>query len=542
MAQNLSVKKLFISLFVVVAVLMVALVVAEIQLARSNNALNEAYANRYQSYLLADELRQSSDDLTRLGRAYVMTGDKRYEDAYMDILAIRSGKKERPEDYQRIYWDFYTVDGRAPRPDTNNKVALLELMKAGGFTKEELSKLDEANQNSNALVNTEVLAMNAVKGLVPDGKGNFVAGQADLEAAKKMMHDADYHANKAKIMRPIDDFFVLLDQRTSQAVLNAEQSSAAMMRLIYIMLGLILAILCIALAFSYRLLLNQLGGEPASAAELVREVAEGSLTAQINLKPNDQTSLLFHLRQMIERLRNTIGDVQSTADALASAAEEVSASAQSLSDTASQQAANVEETSASVEQIASTVAQNSDNAKLTDSMATQSNKDTQETSSAVREMVGAMEAIAGKIGLIDDIAYQTNLLALNAAIEAGRAGEHGRGFAVVAAEVRKLAERSQIAAREIGEVAQKSVGLASTTVTLLDQMVPSIGKTAGLVQEISAASQEQTLGLEQINHSIGELSKTSQTTASASEELNATAEQMTAQAQHLQERIQFFRL
>ncbi len=542
MVQNLSVKKLFISLFLVVTVLMVALVAAEIQLAHSNDKLNEAYKIRYQSYLLADELRQSSDDLTRLARSYVMTGDGKYEKYYMDILDIRSGKKARPESYQRIYWDFYAAEGKAPRPDSTTTADLLELMKQAGFTKAELDKLAEANRNSNELVTTEVIAMNAVKGLVDDGKGNFVPGKADLEQAKHMMHDNKYHANKAKIMHPIDDFFVLLDERTSQAVVVAEQRSTWMMGLIYAMLGIILLILCLALAFSYRFLLRQLGGEPANAAQLVKEVAEGNLSAQIAVHHKDHNSLLFHLRQMIERLRGTIGDVQQTADALASAAEEVSASAQSLSDTASQQAANVEETSSSVEQISATVAQNSDNAKITDSMARQSNKDAVETSKAVREMVSAMEQIAGKIGLIDDIAYQTNLLALNAAIEAGRAGEHGRGFAVVAAEVRKLAERSQIAAREIGTVAQKSVGIASTTGTLLDQMVPSIGKTADLVQEISAASQEQNSGLDQINQSIAELAKTSQITASASEELTATAEQMSSQAMHLQERIQFFRL
>lgn len=542
MAQNLSVKKLFICLFVVVAVLMIALVAAELQLARSNDSLNAAYATRYQSYLLADELRQSSDDLTRLARTYVMSGEEKYEQYYMAILDIRSGKKARPEEYQRIYWDFYAADERAPRTDSDTTNALLELMKEAGFTKAELEKLAEANRNSNELVATEVIAMNAVKGLVDDGKGNFVPGQADLEQAKKMMHDENYHANKAKIMRPIDDFFVLLDERTSHAVHEAEQRSSWMMRVIYIMLASILLILCFALAYSYRLLYRQLGGEPANAAQLVKEVAEGSLTAQIELDSKDNSSLLFHLRQMIERLRSTIGDVQSTANALASAAEEVSASAQSLSDTASQQAANVEETSTSVEQISATVAQNSDNAKVTDGMARQSNKDAIETSKAVREMVSAMEQIAGKIGLIDDIAYQTNLLALNAAIEAGRAGEHGRGFAVVAAEVRKLAERSQVAAREIGTVAEKSVGIASTTGALLDQMVPSIGKTADLVQEISAASQEQTSGLDHINRSIAELAKTSQVTASASEELTATSEQMSSQAMHLQERIQFFKL
>lgn len=542
MPRDISVKTLFISLFVVVTALMLMLVFAMIQLANSEKALNLAQINRYQSYLLADELRQSSDDLTRLARTYVLSGDAKYEKYYMDILAIRAGKQARPESYERVYWDFYAADNRPPRPESTQTIALLDLMKQAGFTTEELDKLDEANRNSNELVATEVLAMNAVKGLVPDGSGNYVPGKADLEQARKIMHDADYHANKAQIMRPIDEFFVLLDQRTSTAVSKAESQSHWMMTVIYSMLGIILGVLCIALAFSYRILIRQLGGEPTDAARLVKEVANGSLNTSITLKHKDRSSLLFHLHGMLTRLRETIGDVQHTAHALASAAEEVSASAQSLSDTASQQAANVEETSTSVDQISSTVAQNSDNAKITDEMARQSRKDAQETSQAVRNMVVAMEQIAGKIGLIDDIAYQTNLLALNAAIEAGRAGEHGRGFAVVAAEVRKLAERSQIAAREIGGVAQQSVMTASSAGALLEQMVPSISKTADLVQEISAASEEQTTGLDQINRSINEVAKSSQITASASEELNATAEQLTTQAMQLQERIQFFKL
>ncbi len=542
MGKGLSVKKLFFILIAVVAVLMAALLVAQLHLAKTNKQLTMAQANRYQSYLLADELRQSSDDLTRLARTYVMTGDAKYEKYYMDILDVRSGKKARPEEYQRIYWDFYTVDGKPPRPDSKQSIDLLALMKANGFTKEELDKLAEANRNSNDLVKTEVIAMNAVKGLVDDGTGRFVPGKADIESAKRMMHDDAYHANKAKIMRPIDDFFVLLDQRTSRAVADAEAQSQRMLGFVYSMLASILLILCLALMFGYKLLLRQLGGEPADAAELVKEVAEGNLAVEISLNPKDDSSLLYHFQQMILRLRTTIGNVSGTANALAAASEEVTTSAQSLSNTASNQAANVEQTSSAVEEISATVSHNSDNAKLTDTMARKSNQDAKETSIAVRDMVTALQEIASKVVLIDEIAYQTNLLALNAAIEAGRAGEHGRGFAVVAAEVRKLAERSQVAAHEIGDVANGSVGLASKTGMLLDQMVPSIAKTADLVQEISAASQEQTIGLEQINRSISELAHASQTTAAASEELTATANQMGDQAMQLQEMIQFFRL
>ncbi|MCY1500133.1 Methyl-accepting chemotaxis protein IV [compost metagenome] len=188
------------------------------------------------------------------------------------------------------------------------------------------------------------------------------------------------------------------------------------------------------------------------------------------------------------------------------------------------------------------MAQNSENAKVTDSMARQSSRDAEEGGAAVREMVNAMRQIAGKIGIIDDIAYQTNLLALNAAIEAARAGDHGKGFAVVAAEVRKLAERSQVAAQEIGAVAGDSVTLAERAGQLLDQMVPSIRKTADLVQEIASASREQNTGLEQINMAVTQLAQTTQVNASASEELSSTSEEMSGQAVQLQEMIQFFQL
>jgi len=540
--EKISIKALFLGLLAMVAVLIAGIWLALLQLDRSTAALNEAYHSRYASYLLADELRQSSDDLTRLGRTYVMTGDVRYEQQYLDILDIRNGKKPRPEGYERIYWDFVAADGRPPRPDSREQVALIDLMKRAGFTEAELAKLAEAGANSDALVQTETIAMNAVKGLVPDGRGGFVRGEADMDAAREMVHDETYHREKAKIMRPIDDFFVMLDERTSGAVAAAESSTATMQALVYGLLVVILLLMVLALLFSYRVLLRQLGGEPVYAAGLVQAVAEGDLTVQVKLDGKDRGSLLYSLQQMVQKLYGTISDVRLTADSLASASEQVAASSQALSQSASEQAASVEETSASVEQISATVAQNSENAKVTDGMASQSSKDAVEGGTAVREMVNAMRQIAGKIGIIDDIAYQTNLLALNAAIEAARAGDHGKGFAVVAAEVRKLAERSQVAAREISTVAEGSVTLAERAGQLLEQMVPSIRKTADLVQEISAASREQNTGLEQINLAVGQLAQITQVNASASEELSSTSEEMSGQAVQLQEMIQFFRL
>ncbi|BCO29387.1 methyl-accepting chemotaxis protein III [Rhodoferax lithotrophicus] len=233
-------------------------------------------------------------------------------------------------------------------------------------------------------------------------------------------------------------------------------------------------------------------------------------------------------------------EIRGAADALTGAANQVSATAQSLSQAASEQAASVEETTAQIDVMSASITQNSDNAKVTDGMATKTTKEAVDGGSAVSQTVTAMKQIAAKIGIVDDIAYQTNLLALNAAIEAARAGEHGKGFAVVAAEVRKLAERSQEAAKEIGELAGNSVTTAERAGKLLDEIVPSIQKTSELVQEIAAASSEQSDSVSQIGGAMGQLSKATQQNASASEELAATSEELSGQAEQLQQSIAFF--
>ncbi|GAB4212659.1 MAG: methyl-accepting chemotaxis protein [Rhodoferax sp.] len=291
-----------------------------------------------------------------------------------------------------------------------------------------------------------------------------------------------------------------------------------------------------------RSVLKQLGGEPDYARAMVARIAEGDLTTKIETHPKDSSSLLFTMKQMAERLTQVVTDVNGGAQALASASEEVSATAQSLSQAASEQAAGVEETSASIEQMTSSIAQNTENAKITDGMASKAAKDAADGGEAVQATVSAMKQIAQKIGIIDDIAAQTNLLALNAAIEAARAGEHGKGFAVVAAEVRKLAERSQVAAQEISEVATSSVQLAERAGKLLDEIVPNIRKTSDLVQEITAASTEQTSGVGQINSAVSQLNQTTQQNASSAEELAATSEEMSSQAEQLQQTMGFFKL
>jgi methyl-accepting chemotaxis protein len=293
--------------------------------------------------------------------------------------------------------------------------------------------------------------------------------------------------------------------------------------------------------------LNQLaetiGASVDDVVRVMKALSDGDLTQTIDKRYEGSFGeMKEYANNTVLKLSVVIGEVNGAAQSLTSAAEQVSATSQSISQAASEQAAGVEQTSSSMEQMTASIAQNTENAKITDSMATKASTEAAEGGEAVKATVTAMKQIAQKIGIIDDIAYQTNLLALNAAIEAARAGEHGKGFAVVAAEVRKLAERSQVAAQEISTVATGSVQLAEQAGALLAEIVPSIKKTSDLVQEISAASREQSSGVGQINSALSQLSQTTQQNASASEELAATAGEMSSQSEQLQETMRFFKI
>ena len=343
----------------------------------------------------------------------------------------------------------------------------------------------------------------------------------------------------AKWQAAVDENIVLQEQNTKDDYAAATADYAAANRLM-----LTLAAVAIGLGALIAWVLTRSITRPVNEAlNVANRLSEGDLTVRIDNPSKDETGqMLQAMQNMITKLSQVVTDVNGGAQSLASASEEVSATAQSLSQAASEQAAGVEETSASIEQMTSSIAQNTENAKITDGMASKAANDAVSGGEAVNATVEAMIQIAKKIGIIDDIAAQTNLLALNAAIEAARAGEHGKGFAVVAAEVRKLAERSQVAAQEIGEVASNSVGLAEKAGKLLAEIVPNIRKTSDLVQEITAASTEQSSGVGQINAAVGQLSQTTQQNASSSEELAATSEEMSGQAEQLQQTMSFFKL
>lgn len=274
-------------------------------------------------------------------------------------------------------------------------------------------------------------------------------------------------------------------------------------------------------------------------AELSDAIAKGDLSVEVKVR-SEEDRLGKALQKMVEVLNRVISNVQQASVQVASGSQGINDSSISMTEGASEQAAAAEEASSSIEEMAANIRQNADNAIETEKIALQAANDAQASGDAVGETVSAMRNIAEKIMIIEEISRQTNLLALNAAIEAARAGEHGKGFAVVAAEVRKLAERSQVAAGEINELSTSSVDVAEKAGVLLSSLVPNIQKTAELVQEISAASREQDTGAEQINQSIQQLDGVIQQNASASEEMAATAEELNSQSEQLAEMIAFF--
>jgi methyl-accepting chemotaxis protein len=303
----------------------------------------------------------------------------------------------------------------------------------------------------------------------------------------------------------------------------------------FIFLPLLTIVAAIAAVFIIRSIIDPL----RDAVHLAESVAAGDLTATTNVTGNDEVrQLLVALSEMTTRLRETIGEVRAGADALSSASSQVSATAQSLSHGTSEQAASVEETTAGLEQMSASITQNAENARQTEQMAIAGAHDAEMSGNAVKQSLDAMTTIAGKISIIEDIAYQTNLLALNAAIEAARAGEQGRGFAVV----RKLAERSQLAATSVTELAGSSVAVATQSGQRLAELVPAIRRTAELVQEVAAASREQAIGVGQINKAMNQVDQVTQRNASAAEELASTAEELSSQADALQRLVGFFRV
>ncbi|MGU3283796.1 methyl-accepting chemotaxis protein [Methylobacterium mesophilicum] len=403
---------------------------------------------------------------------------------------------------------------------------------------QDLARLTEAGRAAGFLDAVKVIAA-AVRTWEPIAERIFTLGLANTDSKALQVLIGPFTQARLAV---VDEALKLRAYEEGIAQSFVRDTQAAYETTRTVLLAVILGAVAVGLAMAIWLSLSISRGLQRAVAAASR-VAEGDLKQDVAATSNDEIGdLLSAVQAMNLKLREVVGQVMLASSNVSAGSQELSASAEQLSQGSTEQAASTEEASASMEEMAANVKQNAENASQTETIARQSAKDAEASGAAVGRAVDAMQTIAQKITIVQEIARQTDLLALNAAVEAARAGEHGRGFAVVASEVRKLAERSQAAAAEIGTLSADTVKAAQQAGEMLGRLVPDIRKTAVLVEEISAACREQDVGSAQINQAIQQLDKVTQQNASASQQVSATSEELATQAERLQATIAYFRI
>lgn len=549
-----SMRQIVSALSVVVALLLALLVALSVAASEAEDRVAIASERREQAQRLVAELRQGADDLSRLARSFVATGEYQAERQYQAIAEIRDGRRPRPEHYERIYWDLVDADGRPPRPDSAVIVPLGELMQQAGFSRDEMAKVEEVRSRSGAVLAIELRAMELVRRHTRDRVLIDAALREDpLEQARRLLHDPRYELARAAMMRPLEALQAMLDTRTRADILQARQARERLDTVVAAVGGLLLLVMIVSVASLYRLVTGPL----SQAAQVASQVAKGDLCGRIDGGFQGETGqLLSSLQDMRQGLSHLVREVRHGARVMRGSAGEIAEGALNLTTRATQQAGSLQQAAAAMEQLNQAVQQSADRAQQACSLTRSAAQAALEGGVAVSEMVGNMHAVhlaAGRIeeivAKLDGLSSQTNLLALNAAVEAAHAGTHGQAFSVVADEVRQLARRSADVAQEIRALLNDAMARinqgsrrAQTAGRSMQEVVAQVGRLNQLIGEVASASSQQSAGARRISQSVSAIDQATQRNVLLVQQSSAAAEAMRLATERMAALMARFRL
>lgn len=568
----MSIQRLFTIIFSAIIVSAITLSLVVLAMIDNQQSLSDSEENRYQSYLLADELRQSSDDLSRMARTFAVTGERRYAQLYDQILSIRNGQDKRPSNYNYPYIDFLAA-GQELSTEYDPAFALIDLMRQQGMNEAELAKLKQAEQASNELAKIEYEAMDIASGT----KGSA----PDLDASTRLVYSPRYDAEKARIMTPVKEFFALLNHRTQQEVNDLRHTGSVYMSVVCAMVILLIIIAVIGIITIRR----KVGGALMRLSNDAQRVAEGDLSTNLDAQNGGEFGVLSQsFAKMVMRLRDVVTNVVNSSNQLGVSAEQLTNTTRITLENIRQQELHTSEVATAITEMAATVqevahhsAQTAEAAQKADSSAAsgrvvveqmvvtiqQLHDDIGKAAEVIQALAADTSSIGGILDVIRSIADQTNLLALNAAIEAARAGEQGRGFAVVADEVRNLAKRTQDSTQEIQDMILRLQEGAKQAVTVMDQsrsqaeagsrQADNAGHAledithanrviSDMAVQIASAAEEQAVVAHDISQRIEQIRELASHNATGSDQVSSASEGVARLAEGLNVQVRHFSL